>query len=623
MIRNALSVDVEEYFQVSAFEAQIAREDWGAWPSRVELATDRLLDLFARYDTSTTFFTLGWVAERYPRLIKRMVDEGHEVACHGYQHIRITEQTPAELREDIARSKDILENLTGQAVRGYRAASFSINRDNQWAFAEIEQAGFSYSSSVYPVRHDLYGIPDAPRTPYRPAGTETLVEIPVSTVRIGARNIPAGGGGYFRLFPYVLSRAMLRHVNKRDGQPANMYFHPWEFDPEQPRPPGLGAKTRLRHYLNQGRALARLERLLVDFSWSTFGNVYADEIATQGANLRVIESTSTDAQRWDAFVTAHAEGSFFHLFNWREVFEQALGHRAHYLLAEDEQGVCAVLPLVHVRSALFGQSLSTLPFTSFAGPLAQNDEAQRALEAAARELGTRLGVGAVEYRLRDPGGASRAVKSLYELFSKPIEADPDANMRAIRSKQRNVIRKGAKNGLVARIDTVENFYPVYAESVRNLGTPVFPRGLFSAIAEAFPSQVEILSACLDQRVISSSMNFYFGDWVCPYYWGGVYDARRLNGNDFLAFEIMTRAAARGAALFDFGRSKKDTGSYAWKVNLGFEPRPLYYEYELIRDREMPDINPLNPKYRFFVETWKKLPLPIANALGPWLSRSLG
>lgn len=276
---NALSVDVEEYFQVSAFEGRITRADWALWPTRVEHATHALLDLFTARGARATFFTLGWVAERFPALLRRMVADGHEVACHGLQHVRITEQTPAELREDLRVSKALIEDATGVAVDGYRAASFSINRDNLWALEEIAAAGFRYSSSIYPVHHDLYGIPEAPRVPFRPANASGLTEIPVSTVRIGGRNLPAGGGGYFRLFPYALSRALIRRVNESDGMAANMYFHPWEFDPEQPRPPGLSAKTRFRHYLNQGRALARMDRLLGDFRWSSFGEVYQAAIA--------------------------------------------------------------------------------------------------------------------------------------------------------------------------------------------------------------------------------------------------------------------------------------------------------------------------------------------------------
>jgi len=274
--RNALSIDVEDYFQVSAFEGVIAKADWSQWPSRVEAATHRLLDLFAERQVHATFFTLGWVAERYPQLIRRIVADQHELACHGYDHVRLTQHTPVSLREDLHKSKTLLEDAAGLAVQGFRAASFSIDTSNLWVFGEIEAAGFRYSSSVYPVHHDLYGIPDAQRIPFKAPGTARLMEIPVATARFFGRNIPAGGGGYFRLFPYWLSRQLIRAVQRQEVGRANMYFHPWEFDTAQPRPPGLSARTRFRHYLNQERALPRLRRLLADFHWAPFAEVYAD-----------------------------------------------------------------------------------------------------------------------------------------------------------------------------------------------------------------------------------------------------------------------------------------------------------------------------------------------------------
>ena len=339
--------------------------------------------------------------------------------------------------------------------------------------------------------------------------------------------------------------------------------------------------------------------------------------------MRVIEASDSDAARWNAFVDGHEDGSFFHQFAWRDIYKRALGHRPYYLLAEDDHGICAVLPLVYVKSRLFGKTLSSLPFTSFAGALAISEHALTAIERTANDLGVRLGVGNIEYRLRRPSGRGRPAKDLYDLFLKPIEADEDANMKAIRSKQRNVIRKGIKNGLESSLGDVDSFYPVYAESVRNLGTPVFPKRLFTAIKNAFGDNVEIVNASLDERIVSSAMNFYYRNTVCPYYWGGIFEARRLNGNDFLAWELINRAATRGATLFDFGRSKKGTGSHRWKKNLGFEIEPLSYEYTLIKDRAVPDVNPLNPKYRMMVETWKRLPLPLANRLGPLVSKSLG
>lgn len=339
--------------------------------------------------------------------------------------------------------------------------------------------------------------------------------------------------------------------------------------------------------------------------------------------MRVRDLDDGAAAAWDRFVDSHAAGTFFHLSGWRRVLESALGHRAHYLFVEQDGEICAVLPLVHTKSLLFGNNLSSLAFSAHAGPLANDAEAVTLLYEAASARAHQLAVGAVEYRLPAPSGLPRVTKSLYENFTKTIHADAEANMQAIRSKQRNVIRKGIKNGLQGSPGSVERFYGVYAESVRNLGTPVFPRALFDAIVAQFGDAIEVLIAELDGQPISAAMNFYYRGRVCPYYWGGTYAARGLNGNDFLAWEIMGRAAARGCTVFDFGRSKRDTGPYQWKLNLGFEPAPLFYEYELVRDKHMPDINPLNPKYRLFIDCWKRLPLPIAGILGPLLSRSLG
>ncbi|MEM7469597.1 MAG: XrtA system polysaccharide deacetylase [Pseudomonadota bacterium] len=282
-IVNALTFDIEEYFQVSAFETVINRDEWDRWESRVDFATNRILDLLAEHSTKATFFTLGLVAEKHPALIRRIIGDGHELACHGYQHVRITQQTREEFRADVEHAKAILEDVSGVSLEGYRAASFSINKSNFWAFNEIADAGFAYSSSVYPVKHDLYGIPDAPRVPFKPVENVNLVEIPVSTVRLFDRNFPAGGGGYFRLYPYAVTKRLIRTIHNCEGTSANMYFHPWEFDPEQPRPEGVSAKSRFRHYLNQGKSLERLGRLLRDFSWSTMGEVYRSSILSDAA----------------------------------------------------------------------------------------------------------------------------------------------------------------------------------------------------------------------------------------------------------------------------------------------------------------------------------------------------
>jgi polysaccharide deacetylase family protein (PEP-CTERM system associated) len=276
-IVNALSIDVEDWFQVSAFAPHIDRADWDRLPCRVERNVDRLLELLAGSDARATFFTLGWIAERYPQLVRRIHAAGHEVASHGYGHLRASEQSREQFRNDIRSARALLEDQAGAPVRGYRAPSFSIGRDNLWAFDELADAGYRYSSSVYPVAHDHYGMPEAPRFPWQVR--EGLTEIPVTTARMAGRNWPAGGGGYFRLAPYAVSRWAIARVNREDRRPAIFYMHPWEIDPGQPRMNGVGFKTRFRHYLNLERTEPRLGRLLGDFRWGRVDQVFAGEMA--------------------------------------------------------------------------------------------------------------------------------------------------------------------------------------------------------------------------------------------------------------------------------------------------------------------------------------------------------
>jgi polysaccharide deacetylase family protein (PEP-CTERM system associated) len=235
---------------------------------------ERILALFERHGVKATFFTLGWIAERYPQVVRRIVAGGHELASHGYGHLRASDQNRAEFDNDIRSSKALLEDIGGVPVIGYRAPSFSIGHGNLWALDALREAGYRYSSSIYPVVHDHYGMPDAPRFAFYPQGPDGLLEVPITTVRMGSRNLPAGGGGYFRLLPYALSRWMLQRVNRDDRRSALFYFHPWEIDPGQPRPEGLDAKSRFRHYINIGRMERRLARLARDFKWDRMDQVF-------------------------------------------------------------------------------------------------------------------------------------------------------------------------------------------------------------------------------------------------------------------------------------------------------------------------------------------------------------
>ena len=275
-IKNALTIDVEDYFQVSAFAPYIPRAQWTSRECRVERNVERILHMLDDHATKATFFTLGWIAERYPHLVRRIVDGGHELASHGYGHERASDLSEDAFFGDIDTAKKLLEDQSGHEVKGYRAPSFSIGEGNLWAFDCLERAGYRYSSSIYPIKHDHYGMPDAPRFVHQVR--EGLLEVPVTTARFFDRNWPASGGGYFRLMPYAMSRWLLQRVNQHDRQSAVFYFHPWEIDEAQPRIDGINAKTRFRHYVNLNRTEARIRRLLGDFQWARMDEIYLSAV---------------------------------------------------------------------------------------------------------------------------------------------------------------------------------------------------------------------------------------------------------------------------------------------------------------------------------------------------------
>ncbi len=273
---NAMSIDVEDYFQVSAFENHIFRSDWDQVEHRIEANMERLLDLMAKSEMKATFFVLGWLAERYPDMVKRIVKDGHELASHGYYHQRVRDLTQSEFRQDLLKSKAILEDISGTEIRGFRAPSYSIGKQNLWAFEVLVEAGYTYSSSIYPIKHDHYGFPGAPRFVFRDKKTG-LIEIPITTIRMFRRLRPAGGGGFFRLYPYTLTKWLINQINQHEGQAAIFYLHPWEIDPYQPRQVDIPLKTRFRHYLNLDKTEYRLKWLLKDFNWGRVDQVFIND----------------------------------------------------------------------------------------------------------------------------------------------------------------------------------------------------------------------------------------------------------------------------------------------------------------------------------------------------------
>lgn len=337
------------------------------------------------------------------------------------------------------------------------------------------------------------------------------------------------------------------------------------------------------------------------------------------------------APAWDTFVEAQPTGTFFHRAAWAEVFVRAFGHVPHYVMAERDGAITGVLPLVHVKTRLFGNSLQSSPFCVYGGPLASDAESAAALEAHAAALMRQTGAAVAEFRFLHPlpegwldEEAWPTRSDLYVTFRRAIAADDDANMKAIPRKQRAMVRKGLERGLTSTVSTdVDGLHAIYAESVRNLGTPVFSRRYFRILAEVFQGRMDVLTVLDGGQPVSAVMNFYERDEVLPYYGGGTAAARPAAANDFMYWEVMRRAAVRGCRTFDFGRSKSGTGAFSFKKNWGFTPEPLRYRYRLAPGASIPDHNPLNPKYRLFIAAWKRLPVPVANLIGPHVVRGIG
>jgi FemAB-related protein (PEP-CTERM system-associated) len=338
----------------------------------------------------------------------------------------------------------------------------------------------------------------------------------------------------------------------------------------------------------------------------------------------VRELQPADFSRWDEFVTACPEATFFHRAGWKTVIERAFGHRTMFLYAEAGGRIEGVLPLAEVKSVLFGHALVSLPFCVYGGIAAASARARNLLGEAAVSQAEAWRGGHLEYRSLTPHNPDWEHSDLYVTFRKPIDPDVERNLNQIPRKQRAMVRKGIKAGLKSEIDEgVERFFAAYSHSVHRLGTPVLPKRYFRTLAEVFGADCDILTVTQGQDLIASVMSFYFRDEVLPYYGGGTDKAREVAGNDFMYWELMRRACERGLRVFDYGRSKRGTGSFDFKKNWGFEPQPLHYEYRLIRGKRVPEHNPLNPKYRLFIKLWQQLPLPVANLIGPYIVKNLG
>ncbi len=331
-----------------------------------------------------------------------------------------------------------------------------------------------------------------------------------------------------------------------------------------------------------------------------------------------------DREKWDAFVEGCSEATFFHRSGWQEVIARAFGHNTYFLLAEKAGEITGILPLAEIKHFLFGHSLSSLPFCVYGGIAANSEESREMLDSAAQEIASDLNVDYLEYRNVRAHHTDWPAKDLYVTFRKPIDPDPEQNMKNIPRKQRAMVRSGIKNGLNSEIDEdVTRFFDVFSDNMLRHGTPALSKRYFEILKEIFGKDCEVMSVMSEGQVVSSVLTFYHKDEVLPYYAGDTVEARKLAANDFKYWELMRRACEKGCKVFDYGRSKRGTGSFDFKKNWGFEPAPLHYEYQLHKAKSVPDQNPLNPKYQLFIKAWRKLPIGVANFIGPHIVKNLG
>lgn len=665
-IRNILTIDVEDYFQVSAFENISPPSTWSQRELRVEKNTDLILSLLDEHHTQATFFILGWIAERCPALVHRINNAGHEIASHGYGHQRVYNQSRTEFRDDIRKSKKILEDLTGKQVFGYRAPSYSISPSCLWAFDELHAAGFSYDSSVFPIRHDLYGMPDWPRFTtlikrgengnWYPSENEddtsatTLLEIPITTLRLAGRNMPIAGGGYFRFFPYAFTRWGLSRINNTENRPFVFYIHPWELDPEQPRMIGATPKSRFRHYLNLHQTEKRLKQLLIDFNFTSIKENYfstsipisspistnpisqpnpqpqsssTQNLILKPQSLSIRLATKTDQQAWDDYVLSHHEGLAYHLFAWKMAVEKAYRFRGLYLLAERKKQICGVLPLICFSIPFLGHKLVSLPYCDAGGTLTDDDTIAEVLLDKAKVLMRIKKTNHFKIRsLKESTATScNSVNKVRMVLALPENAE--SLLKSLKSKLRSQIKKPLRDGLTAKIgglELVPQFYTIFAENMRDLGSPVHSLPWIENIVNAYGKRAKVAVVYTPEGSPAAAGIILLHPATVSIPWASsLRRYNRLNPNMLLYWTFLSYAADHGFQKFDFGRSTPGEGTYKFKEQWGAKAEPLHW-FDL-GTKESESQSPLSLQLRQKIETlWRKLPVKLTTVLGPCLRR---
>ena len=623
---NAMTIDVEDYFHVSAFDGVVPRADWDRLESRVvrqhRAAARHLRRVRA---CASTFFVLGWVAERHPGLVRAIAARGHEVASHGYAHRLVYDQTPAAFRDDVRRAKALLEDAAGRPVRGYRAPSYSITPRSLWALDVLIEEGYRYDSSIFPIRHDRYGIPvsaaaSRTRSTGRPARSSRC---PASTTRLGPLNLPVAGGGYFRLLPYCVDALGHRARQSRasGGRRSSTCTRgrsirtsrAWspvasEPLPALPEPAGHGVaaatiaqRLPFRPGGKAGRRRAhehprtRAGRAVTAVFMVT--PLLAAPAATPALDTGPVSVThDIDAIAWNEYVHSHADATVDHLFEWRDIFTSVFGHDCTYLAAVRDGCVVGVLPLVKFRSRLFGRFVVSLPFLNYGGLLTSDAPAATALTVRAKELTRAFGGTHLELRHVDRQCTDLPFRSHKLALTRALPQSADTLWTTLDKKVRNQIRKAQKEGLVAvegGAALVDDFYRVFAENMRDLGTPVYSRRLFVEVLRRFPEQARVTVVRCEGRPVAASVVMHWRGVVLVPWASSLKHYRQRCPNMLLYWSMMESAIAAGAQQFDFGRSSPGSGTHAFKLQWGATERPLHWEYALLSRDAPPDQGPTN------------------------------
>jgi FemAB-related protein (PEP-CTERM system-associated) len=651
MIANALSVDVEEYYHAGIFRRGTAAGANGHFESRVQLSLDDLLELFSAHSVKATFFVLGEIAAHHPGAIRSIAAAGHEVACHGDGHEDIYRLSPREFRQDLRQAKQRIEDAIGTGVIGYRAPNFSIGRAQSWAYQILLEEGFRYDSSTYPIVHDRYGHHGAPRFPFEiwRDGSERLVEFPIGTVRVLGWNMPIGGGGYFRLAPFSMTRMGISRVNATEHRPVMFYLHPWEIDPDQPRP-GMARRHAFRHYVGVKKQAEKLARLLRCFHFTTARDVLRDWIPSDGApasrprpaegtpRLALVSRASTPLVHVtrlapDAISASPAPASvershLAHAVEWAAVIRDAYGHSPLYLVAQDESGDHGMLPAIVVRRPFLRPVVTSMPFLDGGGPCVTAAHVESALITRLAQEARRLGARFVEIRSSRRLPVPHAPMEHKVNLVLPLAPDPDIVFGRIDRAARSQIRKAERSGLAIDVggrEHLDAFFRIFETRMHELGTPVHAKAFFEAVFTHFGSRARIALATKGSTPIGGLMVLASGDTVTVPWAASLREHAALCPNMLLYWEIIRASCRDGFERFDFGRSTRNSGTYRFKKQWGTTDEPIYWysipvapvQEELVEPRS--DVVPAG---ELGVHIWRWLPCPVTRQLGPRVRKYL-